>query len=777
MSNFPDQSRGDNGQSVGQYHGGRLVPASPPASQLQRQPYGPNGGYGIPSNDQGSGLSIDFSEYIRTIIKRKWLILSIMGSAVALGAVSTMMATPLYTAAVRLQIDRSVGKVVEGGNITPMESAGSDTEFLRTQYELLQSRALAARVASAQRLGADQDFMKSRSFSLFSTLRAMMTRPVAPNASDMERAATALLMTNRAVKPISGSRLVDVTYADPNPARAQIVAMSFADAFIASNLDKRFEANTYAKTFLEDQIKQLKIRLEASETALLDFAQREQIVVVNEKASITENNLSGANAALGTVISERIKNEQLWKQVEASKTMDLPQLLSNGVIDGLRTRRNALVTEYQEKLETFKPGYPAMVQINNKIREIDRQLASEVATVKASFKASYESALSQENEMKARIEGLRAELLDLQKRSIEYNILKREVDTNRGLYNGLLQRFKEVDIASGVGTNNVFIVDRAEVPRSPSSPQPLRAFLLSLVIGLSAGLGAAFLIERFDDTVRSPDELERSAGITTLGVIPKIHGGAAIDDELADPRSAVAEAYRSLCTALQFSTESGLPRTLVITSAGPAEGKSSSAVAISRHFATMGLKVLIIDADLRNPSLHKKMSLANEIGLSNYLTGVCTPPETFQATNNPNLAFMASGPLPPNAADLLGSSRLASLFTVGLEVFDLIVIDAPPVMGLADVPLLATVASATVFIVGSGQARKGHVRHAIRRLQQSRVPVIGAVLTKFDTKLDGYGYGYGYNYNYSYGATADNRLANDPGSAEQPQLAARGGAV
>ena len=417
-----------------------------------------------------------------------------------------------------------------------------------------------------------------------------------------------------------------------------------------------------------------------------------------------------------------------------SPAIDLPQFLNNGVIVGLRAQRNVLASEYQDKLQTFKPAYPTMVELNNRIHEIDRQLAVEVKTIKAALKGAYDASISQEAETKKQIDELRLEVLDLQKRSIQYNSLKREVDTNRSLYNGLLQRFKEVDIAGGVGTNNVFVVDRAIVPGAPSSPNLSRALLLSFALGLGAGLAAALGLERLDDTISSPEEIERATGLTTLGIIPKVGRGSTVEAETEDPRSALSEAYRSLCTSLQFTTDSGLPKSLLITSSGPSEGKSVTALSIARHFAALGLKVLLIDADMRNPSMHKKLGLDNGTGLSNYLTGACTPPEAMQSTTTANLAFMATGPLPPNAADLLGSPRLLSLLTIGLEVFDLIVLDGPPVMGLADAQLLSNSAAASIFVVGAGQVRTGAVRGALKRLEIARAPIIGAVLTKYDAR-------------------------------------------
>jgi capsular exopolysaccharide synthesis family protein len=580
-------------------------------------------------------------------------------------------------------------------------------------------------------------------------------------------------LDNRAVRPVPNARLVDISYTDPDPRRAQRIANAYADAFIATNIDKRFQANESAKIFLEDKIKQLKLRLENSERALVEFAKEEQIVAVDiaEKSSIAETNLAAAHTELGSLISERTKNEELWRQFDRSDAINLPQVLSNSVIAGLRGQRNALELDYQEKLKTFKPGYPAMIQIKTKIEEIDRQLATEIAAIRDSLKAAYESTRVREEAMRQRVDVLKNELLDLQKRSIQYNILKREVDTNRELYTSLLQRYKEVDVASGVGVTNVYVVDKA-APGGSSSTSLIRALLKALGLGLGLGVAVAYALERLDDKIHSAEQVEALTGLSILGVIPKVRK---VEEALADPRSALSEAHRSLCTALQFTTENGLPKTLAITSAGPGEGKSLTALAIARHFATMGLKVLLVDADLRNPSQHIKLGSDNSVGLSNYLIGACTPPAAMQKTDIPTLAFIASGPLPPNAADLLAGSRLVSLLSIGQEIFDLIVIDGPPVLGLADAQLLSSAASASLFIVGAGITRKGLVRGAMRRLQLSRSFVIGAALTKYDTKVPGYGYGYGYGYGghgYGYGSGAAPRGMSVRGSdgERQPQL-------
>lgn len=710
---------------------------------------------------------------LRIALKRKWLILAIATVAVAIGGARALMVTPLYYATVRIQIEAQSLKIVEGGQV---EQPDTGDGFLRTQIELLRSSAVAQRVAKLANLADEPDFFQPRSFSVMQGIRSLLSGATAdegappPNKAALEATAAWIVAGNSSVRSVPGSRLVDITYSDVSAHRAARVANAYADAFIALNLDKRLQVNVYAKAFLEDQLGQLKVSLEEAEKAALAFAEKEEFVVQGEKSSIAETNLSAANAALGGLIADRIKAEQLWRQVESVDAINLPQFLLNPVIQQLRTTRNALDTEYKEKLQTFKPGYPAMVQLSNRMKEIDRQLAAEVKAIKDSHKGAFDQARRQEDEMRARIEALRVETLDLQRRSIQYNNLRREATTLRTLYEGLLQRHKEVDVAGGMGANNIFVVDRASPPGGPSGPSLMRALLMALMLGLGGGYGAAYLLERLDDAVRLPEEVEQLAGLPTLGVIPDV--GSDAEQVLMDPRSGLSEAYRSLCTALQFSTENGLPKSLLVTSAAPSEGKSVTSLAIARHFANMGLRVLLVDADLRNPSMHRKLGLDHSVGLSSYLSNQRSPPETFQATDIPSLTFMASGPLPMNAADLLAGPKLLSLLSVGMETFDLIVLDSPPIMGLADGPLLSNAAAATLLVVSAGKTRSGQVRGSLKRLRFARGPVIGTALTRFDASNAGYGDGYGYGYGYGgdpyvYGGAQDDERQRAQGRLKQ----------
>lgn len=733
----PDRSNSDR----------RLASGGPIGREVAHDSYGPaSAGYG--DGHDSNVLLHSAWRLVRILLERRWAIGGVITLALVVGITVTILMTPLYTSTIRLQIDREPSKIVEGGSTTPSEAGAND--FLRTQYELLKSTAMAERVVSQLQLHNDQDFLKPRRGSLFALLQAAWAAPSnnASTAVDRAAAAAAIVASTVVVRSVAGSRLVDVSYSDSNALRAQRIANAYGEASIASNIDKRLQSNSYAKSFLEDQTKQLKTRLEDSEREMLSYAEREKVLEVSERASIADGNLQAATAALGQIVADRIKGEQLWKQVDRATGLNLPQLLTNSVIEGLRVRRNALVSEYEEKLETFKPSYPSMLQIQAKIKEVDRQLAVEVQAIKASLKASYDAALAQEQELIQRLDRLREENLELQKKSIQYNVLKREVDTNRGLYLSLLQRYKEVDVAGGASANNIWVVDRAQLASAPSEPSPMRALLLSLMLGLGAGIGLAVLLDKLDDRITGPDELEQVSHLTMLGVIPVETSGRSFSEALLDPHSAVTEAYRSLATSLQFSTETGLPRSLSITSATPGEGKSSTALAIARHFATIGHKVLLIDADLREPSLHDSFGDANATGLADYLTGAVAPPDVIRSTAVSNLAFLPSGQLPPNAADLLGGTRMRSLVSVGLEVFDLIVIDCPPMLGLADAPLVCSTTAATLFVVGAGQTRKGMVISALRRLQLAKCRLVGVILTHYDPRTGGEAFGYGGHYGY-----------------------------
>src|SRR5690606_32989254 len=377
-------------------------------------------------------------------------------------------------------------------------------------------------------------------------------------------------------------------------------------------------------------------------------------------------NLSELNAQLATAQAERIKAEARWR--EASGGGALPaDMLANSIIRTLQQQRAELKGQYQQQLQVYGPEYPAMKQLEGQIAALDQEINKELGNIRASVKAEYDAALAQENLLNSKIAALRDQTLDVDSRSITYNILKREVDTNRQLYDAMLQRYKEIGVAGGVSTNNVAIVDRALPPLFRYKPNLPLNLAIGLLLGAMLGVLTAFVLEFIDQTLKTPADVEQKLRLSVLGIIPRLKKQEVPAQALRDLRSAFSEAYRSVRTALQFSTDSGVPKVLLITSAGPSEGKSTTAWSLARNFAQLGKRVLLIDGDLRNPSLHKVSEVRCETGLSNLLSGAANINEAVQDTDDPRLKVVLAGPLPPNPAELLAGSKLISLLTVAAE--------------------------------------------------------------------------------------------------------------
>jgi succinoglycan biosynthesis transport protein ExoP len=698
----------------------------------------------------------DLRKYLWLLFKHRWLILGCAALTVSLGALNTVLTTPIYRANATLQINREVPQVVTVDGFQQVE-AGDTWEFYQTQFELLKSRSLAERVVADNNLHEDAAFMGANVPSILSNLKRRIfgappstATSSSANVAARQRAAAGRVMSGFSLQPVNESTIVRISFESPNPQVAQKVVNAIADTYIQTNLERRYGASTYARTFLEERLEELKLKLEESERVLVAYAEEKDIVGSVDGPTLTQTDVAAANSELSQATNRRLKLELLWEQIQASEGIGVPQMLESASISAKRAERDALSKTYQEQLSFFKPAYPAMRELQAQIAELERQMAEEVNLIRQSVQAEHEAALAEEKQLTERLESLKGEFADFRNRNIDYTILQREVDTNRTLYDGLLQRYKEIGVAGGVGSNNISIVDRAELPGGPYTPDLRRNLTTALMIGLLLGIGAAFAREQLDDTFRSPDDVEDALGIPLLGAIPISRSSKDHGLQLDDPQSHASEAYRSLRTALQFSTSDGVPRTLLVTSALPEEGKSTTAVTLARNYAGIGMKVLLIDADLRRPSLHKHLSGQNEVGLTNCLASTTVPAGVFQKSGSQGLTFMASGPLPPNPAELLASPKMLTLLTVAAEEYDMIIIDGPPVAGLADAPLLSSITTGTLFVIDSTRTRRKAAKAAIKRLQFARAQIVGAVVNKLDISGSGYGYGYGaYGYGYT----------------------------
>ncbi|WP_255609433.1 GumC family protein [Methylosinus sp. Sm6] len=724
-----------------------LAAAGAPLSGFRDDGYG-----GAPDDIE----ALQFLKLYDIILKYKKRIAMICAAFSIVGFVVTFLMPRIYTATTTIQIDREAAKVLRLHDAIVENS--SDPQFYETQYELLRSRALAERVVSSLSLADRRGFGEGESWSLSSAIRKLFSqkRESAPDVERLRERAVELVMNGLTVQPVAKSRIVKVGFSSRDPAIAQEVSSAIGQNFVAMTLDRRYGASAYARQFLEDKLQQVKVKLEDSEKLVVDYAQREGIVNVDDKISTSGANLKTLNDSLAVSTAERIKSERLWAQAQAGNGVGLPQVLEDRNIQSARDRRAQLMAEFQDKLSVMKPDFPEMRQLRGQIAEYDRQISAQVSLIKQAIKARYEAARDQEISFREQIERLKADVLDLRGRSIQYNILQRELDTNRSLYDGLLQQYKEVGITGAIGTSNVSIIDRAELPKGPSSPKLLFNLGLALALGVLASAGAIIVGEIRDDTLKVPEDVEETLGLAVLGVIPvgekDGESRAMARMVIETPLSAAAEAFRSLSTSLQFTTETGLPRTLLVTSAQAAEGKSTTSVCVASNFAQLGMRVLLIDSDLRNPSLHKIFGLDNDAGLSNVLIGTAQAEEVAIETCLSGATVLLSGPAPPYPAELLAGAGMGLLLARTREKFDIVIVDGPPVVGLADAPLIGHLVDGTILVVSSRETRKRVVRAALKRLYFSRTRLLGAVMNRFDAKKAGHSYGYGFGYAYdAYG--------------------------
>lgn len=754
------------------------VPAdsSPPAGPLARpgqralapRPYREAPAVAIAPPDEED--FIDLRHLWGILLRRKGTILLVAALAVLIGLIHTFNTTPIYRATLTLQIERQQERVLDYKGVTPEEYNYSD-DFYQTQYELLKSINLAQRVID--QLGLEPGAQPKEPASFLSQVAAaarswlasvlgakpaaMATAHSPANAPAATAPPGASLLGNLDVTPIRNSRLVRISYDSPRPEEAAAIANAFANNFINMNLERRFEASSYATRFLQEQMEQARATLEDSEQRLVAYARERQIVDSENRLSILMARLQEMTSALVKAEASRIEAEAAYLGLSDTNNPGVAGLLDSAAIEKLKGRRSELQAEYQQNLEVYKPGYPKMQQIQRQIADIDQTIAKEVAAIADAIRLRYETRQREEAKLNQRIAEIKEEILTLQDRSTDHQTLKREVDTNRQLYEGLLQRLKEVGVTAGIGTNNISVVDPATVPTGPYKPNLQRNLAIALALGLLLGVGLAYLLETLDDSIKTSEDAERWLGVPVLGLVPLVSGEeyGLEGDQLAllvnrDPKSPLAEAARSLRTSLLFSTSEGAPRICHFTSASQKEGKSTSALVTAMVFAQAGSKVLLIDTDLRNPSLHRAFGLPNGEGLTNFLAGDIEPAQIARPTEVTRLFAITSGPLPPNPVDLLSSAKMLDLLHLAVERFDYVFLDGPPVLGLADALVLANLASATIFAIKTGATRAAAMEGAVKRLRGANAHVIGGLLTMAGRPGAGYGYGYGYGYSYDY---------------------------
>jgi succinoglycan biosynthesis transport protein ExoP len=698
---------------------------------------------------------LDLRKIWSAIWRHRLMVLSIIAVTLALGVLALFLVHPTYRATSSVEIEDQAVKVLGTEDAQPVSGSQDTDRLLQTQIDILKSRALAERVADGLNLAADNRFLEAQG--------------IKPKDQIRREQVVQALRDNLIVSLPRNSRVVPVEFDSASPGLAATIANSYADNLIAGNLQRHYDTSSYSKDFLQSQLTLTKARLEQSETALLAYARSVGIVDPsagggdpnnpnsNAPHSLTSANLIDLNTSLAAAKASRIQAQGRWEQAAATPLMSLPDVLSNPAIQQMAQRKAELDAQYQEDLQHRKPDHPVVQQELAAIKSIDRQTASLAQSIRNSIRNQYQTAVAQESQLQGTVNHLKGATLAEQSLGIRYNILKREVDTNRELYNGLLQRYKEISAEAGITSNNISVIDRAEPPLLPVSPNPMVNIALSLIAGLVFALGAVAALETFHDGVRAPDEVEQRFGVALLGVVPRLKRGEAAA-ELDNRSSEISEAYQTVRASVELSSEGGTPRTLLITSSREGEGKSTTALAMARDAAASGRRVLLIDADMRRPSVHKLVGIRKVPGLSNMLTQQLPASTVIHATDTDGLFVMPAGPKPPSPAELLGGAGFRALLTYLKEEYDQIIIDSPPVLGLADAPRLAAAVDGTMIVMEANRSHRGAIMAAMRRLTAARARIIGAVLVKFDPKKADAGASYMLDY-YSYGNSDEDEFA------------------
>ena len=715
---------GDDGRAAGDY-------------PYRAQPWGDN------------PVSANLRYALAALRRNMWLFLAIVLAGLALALVTTMLDTPRYTAATSIQINDQSDEVL-GEELDARAPDTSDWDvdrFLNTQLDILRSRALAVRVANALELYDDPRFYAAME----------MPSPTADmDAQERRELVIALLRNELDIDLPRSTRIARVRFSSTDPEVSARIANAFAEEAIQANLQRRFDSSTYARSFVEDQLDSARQQLEASEQELNAYAREAGLIRTRDAftvddsrpvaGSVTASSLLQLNEAANGARADRIAAQTRWRAEAATSLLSSRTVLANPTVQELMTRRAKARSDLEAARERYLPDHPAVQNLQGDLSAIEAELTAVASQVRSSIRAEYQAAQAAEVALQQQVERLQGDTLREQDRAVRYNTLAREADTARSIYDGLLQRYRELNASAGIAASNIAIIDRADPPLLPSSPSLPRNLALGLLAGLIAAIAAVYLRDRLDDAIHVPEDIENKLGLTLLGVVPE-------SDEnpiaaMANPKSPLAEAYNSLRGALLYSTRSGLPRLLAVTSAQAGEGKTTSSHAIASGFGRMGMKALLIDADLRRPAAHIATGLDNTRGLTDLLTSSEPLESAISRYEDGAFDLLPSGPPPPSPSELITSPRMAQLLEQASQAYDVVVIDCPPVLGLADAPMLAALADGTIFVVEAERGRSGQLRAALRRLKTVDPVLVGAVLAKFDPEKGGNRYSAYYGYEY-----------------------------
>lgn len=725
-------------------------PAQPLAADYYRQT--------VASSSNSEWFNI---AHLRGMIWRQiWLFLGVVAVALVLGLVLTMLMTPMYKATSTVRVAMEGAQVVEGEDyLEPYISSNDIDRQLNTLADVAESRSMALRVVDVLNLADSED-----------VLGETASQPAPSGLTDEAWAERRRQLAADAVRgglkvevPLE-SQVLSLTYESPSATNAARIANAYAESFVAQGVEQDLNTNSYARTYLEQQIVETRAKLEDAEINANGYARANRIIGQGVSSStrtgsgggssmpttITASSLADVNTVFSEARARRIAAEQRWRVAANRPAAQLPEVQSNNNVQSMRSERAQIEGRLAELRQRYQDGYPQVRELTTQIAALDEQIETASNEIKQGIHNDLEIAQRQEAALASELERLSNRTLDEQDRQVQYNLIDRDADAYRTQLAALLERYNQITAAANVRNDDLSVLDQARVPRGPSSPNLLLNMFLALVLGLGLGFAVAMLREMMDNRLRSPDDVERKLHIPTIGKTPFVAGGA--EDAFADTFSPLSESYASIRASLDCALGWKDHAAVQVTSSQAGEGKSTTAVALARKYASIGKKTLLVDVDLRRPAIGKMLNQQRtDVGVVDVLYSRVTLPQALLPNIIQNLDVLPVGTIPPNPADILASGLMRDFLERHRAQYDVIILDSSPILGIADAPLLSRFVDAVLVVVEANDATVGSVRAAIRRLQDANANIVGAVLTKFKALQAGEGYNYQYGY-YTYGA-------------------------
>ena len=722
-------------------------------------------------------------EYVRVLIKSKWVVIASVALVLGVVTISTLRSTPIYEAVGSIAINKMDPVTLN------LKDASSSVDYydptdLDTEVRILKSDLLALQVIRELNLDKQPEFHgkdKSPTSSLELTTDAM--QPDSARTS----AVLASFKGSLQVALVPNTRIIEIRYSNADKNLAARIVNTLANTYVEQNFKTRFESTMQASDWLSKQLVDLQIKVETSQEKLVKYQKEHEILGIDEKQNITTAKLDELNRELTSAESARMEKESIYHLVQSGDSDSIAAAANvdgaargssanSALLEKLREQQADLKIQVAQLNTQFGPSYPKLAQLNSQLKEVDTEIQTEMRKVAARLRGDYLAAEQRETMLRSALEKQKQEANKLNESAIEYSLLKRDVDANRTLSEGLLERLKEAGVTAGLRSNNFRIVDVARVPTTPAGPNLPRNLAFALALGLSTGIGLAFLLESMDNTVRTPEQAQTISALPSLGMIPlgsrsarEIGGreklALASSKEAVElvtksrPRSQMAESYRALRTSLLLTFAGGPPKVILITSALPEEGKTTTSVNSAIVLAQKGTRVLLIDADLRRPSIHKTLGMGPQLGLSNVLTGTATLQQAIiPSTILPELFILPAGTPPPNPAELLASTKMKDALEELRKQYDHIVIDSPPTLSVTDAVVISTSADAVVLVIRSGHTTKPALRRARDILLQVNARVCGVLVNAVDLNSPDYYYHYEYQGKYGHGYYQEDAL-------------------